>query len=198
MSHLGDRVSALADGHLDHQERDRALAHVARCDACRREVEQERRTRALLAELPGPPPSEPLLGALLALGSPDSPPAHRTPPPTPAGAVPSVPRRPAPDRPGGDRPADRADPRRPQTRARSASRARRVRAAAAGALAVAAVGLGVAALGTATPGGSAPVSVIPPVERFAVEHARSTSSLPFVESAVLIVPSDEAEGTADR
>ena len=34
MTHLGDRIAALADGELGHTERDRALAHVAGCPSC--------------------------------------------------------------------------------------------------------------------------------------------------------------------
>jgi anti-sigma factor RsiW len=38
MSHLGQRLSALIDGELGAAERDRVLAHLARCDACRQEA----------------------------------------------------------------------------------------------------------------------------------------------------------------
>ncbi len=38
MSHLGQRLSALIDGELGAAERDRVLAHLARCDTCRREA----------------------------------------------------------------------------------------------------------------------------------------------------------------
>ena len=38
MSHLGQRLSALIDGELSGAERDRVLAHVARCEGCRREA----------------------------------------------------------------------------------------------------------------------------------------------------------------
>jgi anti-sigma factor RsiW len=36
--HLGHRLSALIDGELGPAQRDRALAHLARCGACRREA----------------------------------------------------------------------------------------------------------------------------------------------------------------
>ena len=38
MSHLGHRLSALIDGELDGDERDRVLVHLARCEPCRGEA----------------------------------------------------------------------------------------------------------------------------------------------------------------
>jgi Putative zinc-finger len=38
VSHLGHRLSALIDDELSHAERDRVLAHLARCDLCRQEA----------------------------------------------------------------------------------------------------------------------------------------------------------------
>jgi anti-sigma factor RsiW len=38
MSHLGQRLSALIDGELDGDERDRVLVHLARCEPCRDEA----------------------------------------------------------------------------------------------------------------------------------------------------------------
>jgi anti-sigma factor RsiW len=38
MSHLGQRLSALIDGELDGDERDRVLVHLARCEPCRGEA----------------------------------------------------------------------------------------------------------------------------------------------------------------
>src|SRR5207245_9591635 len=38
VSHLGDRLSALIDGELGHTQRERVLAHLARCEPCRREA----------------------------------------------------------------------------------------------------------------------------------------------------------------
>jgi anti-sigma factor RsiW len=35
MSHLGHRLSALIDGELDAEERDRVLVHLAGCESCR-------------------------------------------------------------------------------------------------------------------------------------------------------------------
>ena len=38
MSHLGERLSAFIDGELSHAQRDRVLAHLARCEPCRVEA----------------------------------------------------------------------------------------------------------------------------------------------------------------
>lgn len=53
MTHLGDRAAALVDNELDHDARDRALAHLAGCDRCRLEVEAARQVKSLLAGLSG-------------------------------------------------------------------------------------------------------------------------------------------------
>jgi len=38
VSHLGERLSALIDGELSHQRRERVLAHLAHCEPCRQEA----------------------------------------------------------------------------------------------------------------------------------------------------------------
>ena len=38
MSHLGQRLSALIDGELNHTQRERVLAHLAQCEPCRLEA----------------------------------------------------------------------------------------------------------------------------------------------------------------
>jgi hypothetical protein len=53
--HLGVYAAALVDGALDHDTRDRALAHLVECEICRCEVETQRRVKHRLAELSGPP-----------------------------------------------------------------------------------------------------------------------------------------------
>ena len=44
--HLGPRLAALVDGELSHDDRDRALAHIAGCAQCRSLVESERALKA--------------------------------------------------------------------------------------------------------------------------------------------------------
>ncbi|MBC6462573.1 anti-sigma factor family protein, partial [Actinomadura sp. HBU206391] len=73
MSHLGERLTALVDGELGHEERDRALAHLAACEQCRAEAEALRRLKSQLRGLRGVVPEPGLLGRLNAMGDP----AHR-------------------------------------------------------------------------------------------------------------------------
>ena len=65
---LSSRVSALADGSLPDDVRDRALAHVISCPDCRADLDAERLLRARLQTLPAPRPSSALVAALLAMG----------------------------------------------------------------------------------------------------------------------------------
>lgn len=67
MSHDTDRLSALVDGELDHDTRDRLLAHLTRCERCRAVVESERAVKATLQGLPEIGPSADLDQALLGL-----------------------------------------------------------------------------------------------------------------------------------
>jgi hypothetical protein len=65
--HLGDSVSALVDGQLDHETAERAWAHVMRCPGCRRLVEREGWAKTQLVQLSGQHAVEPptqLLGSL--------------------------------------------------------------------------------------------------------------------------------------
>jgi hypothetical protein len=73
VTHLGDRVSALLDGQLSVEATERAMVHLARCRGCRDAVELERLTKAQLAYLSGPEPTDALVGRLLAMGGPSGP-----------------------------------------------------------------------------------------------------------------------------
>jgi len=64
VNHPRARLSALVDGELDHDDRDRVLAHLTQCDECRAIVEAERRVKALLGGMSEPAPSEDFLAAL--------------------------------------------------------------------------------------------------------------------------------------
>src|SRR4029450_11316074 len=74
MTHLGERMSALVDGELDHAERDRLLGHVADCQPCRSELDLLRKIKARLARSTGPEMSPTLLSKLLAMAEPGGPP----------------------------------------------------------------------------------------------------------------------------
>jgi hypothetical protein len=72
--HLGDRLSALVDGELGHEARERVLAHLATCTKCKAEADEQRRLKNVFAEVAPPPPSESFLARLQGLpgGDPDS------------------------------------------------------------------------------------------------------------------------------
>jgi hypothetical protein len=184
VKHLGIRVSALADDQLSHDERDRALAHVARCEQCRFELEQERETKAALRGLPLVEPPTQLVTALLAMAETGGPlPPRRRPFPGPT--TPPVGWRPHASRPRTARPLGAEAARRPDVAPRVTRS--RLQLAAAGALSASALTVLLATLG-ATTTGPAPATVVPPMKTFTVEHAKSTGGLPFVEPASILVP----------
>ena len=194
MKHLGERVTALVDGQLGHDDRDRALAHIAGCELCRADVELERQTKAALRRLPDVEPPPELVRKLLALAEPGGPlpPQRRS---FPGTAAPAVGWRARDRRPGAGRPVDVAVQRRPQGAPRLSMPRGRVQLAAAGVLSAGALTLVLATLGGTAQSGPAP-AIVPPMEQFTVEHARSTGSLPFVEPAAVLVPvsADSGEG----
>jgi Putative zinc-finger len=65
--HLGDRLSALVDGELGHEMRERVLAHLATCAKCKAEADAQRRLKNVFAEADPPPPSESFLARLQGL-----------------------------------------------------------------------------------------------------------------------------------
>ncbi|MGC9499905.1 anti-sigma factor family protein [Streptomyces sp. WG7] len=65
--HLGDRLSALVDGELGHDARERVLAHVATCPKCKAEVDAQRRLKNVFAAAAPPTPSESFLARLQGL-----------------------------------------------------------------------------------------------------------------------------------
>ncbi|GAA3442134.1 anti-sigma factor family protein [Planomonospora venezuelensis] len=73
MSHLGERVSALVDGELNHHERDRALAHLTFCADCRAEVDTMRALKSRLRSLDGPSMPADLTFSLLRMAEPGGP-----------------------------------------------------------------------------------------------------------------------------
>jgi putative zinc finger protein len=180
VSHLGPRVSALVDGELGHEARDRALAHVAHCASCREALDAERSLKALLRGAETPPPSSALLAALSGLGEPGDPVAPR-PRAMPLGpVVPTLP-------PPGRGPFARRTPGRRDSRGPGAGRVhRRTRVVAAGALSFAGLVLGTAfAAGGAA--GEPGVPVVPPAAELSVEHAATTGGLPLGDPAFTAV-----------
>lgn len=190
--HLGALVAAVADGALDHAARDRALAHLARCEQCRGEVDEQRRIKALMAGMskPAPPPpglaerlaaipettakgantneilpADPCQARFRTVGRPAADKKER------AAAV--GPRRSDSERPLDGRPGHRTGPAGP-----GRGRRRRIAATAASGIAVFALTLATVAF---VGGGEDPVPVTPQVGTFTVEHARVTGGLPGTE-----------------
>ncbi len=58
--HLGDRLSALADGELDAAAEAAARSHLIACETCTRELAATARVRQLVRELPAVEPPSPL------------------------------------------------------------------------------------------------------------------------------------------
>ncbi len=73
MSHLGQRLSALIDGELGDAERDRVLAHLARCDACRQDAIALRALKQRMHSLGEAMVNAALTGRLMAVGAADGP-----------------------------------------------------------------------------------------------------------------------------
>lgn len=73
MSHLGPLISPLADGQLPPARAERAFAHVAGCDECRRALDAERASRAAARAAGEVRASPDLTARLLALQMPDVP-----------------------------------------------------------------------------------------------------------------------------
>lgn len=183
MSCLGERLTALVDGELGHEERDRVLAHLAGCAQCRAEVAGLRRIKGRLrglSELPATDgtddlPTPDFLNRLRSLpAAAAEPPAPAGPPP---GGAPSPRRLRSSTHPVRQAPAGRPRDNRPAGHvAVQVSARRRV-------LAVGAATL-VLGLGTASyiAGGSrdAP-TVTPAFDRFAVEHALTSGDAPMTD-----------------
>lgn len=67
MSHLGDLISALADGQLSPAETERALSHVTMCRLCARELDTARTARRALSSAADVMPDPALTARLMAL-----------------------------------------------------------------------------------------------------------------------------------
>jgi anti-sigma factor RsiW len=177
---LGELLTALADGALDHDERDRAQAHVARCDACRAELEAQRALKARLGGLAEatPPPPEELLRALRGLVVPGADPLAA--PPVPRGARSRL------VGPRGARPV--APARRPSSAPRAAtgpgrSMARRARRASTVGGTLVALGVGAALLLGGSAGSPASTPVDPGSDAFVVDFVSTTSGVPLADPA---------------
>ncbi|MGH3320746.1 MAG: anti-sigma factor family protein [Streptosporangiaceae bacterium] len=164
MSHLGERLTALIDGELDHDARDRVLAHLALCDECRVEADSQRALKRALSGLGGPPPSDALVGKLRSLAEPGPP----LPPPT----------RPLPGRSRGPRSVVFRQARHPGHQGH-----RPLRYAVAGLFSLAIVAFCAAFVAGGGGAGPTTVDVGPAVNRYAVEHAATVGEVPLTDPA---------------
>lgn len=85
MSHLGRWLSALVDGELDGEERDRVLNHVAGCEPCRQETNAMRALKRRLTALGETSADSAVAGRLIELGRGD----HSVPASAAHGSLPS-------------------------------------------------------------------------------------------------------------
>lgn len=69
MSHLGHRLSALIDGELGHAQRERVLAHLAKCAECRQEAAALRMLKQRMHGLSEATANTALTERLFALGA---------------------------------------------------------------------------------------------------------------------------------
>lgn len=153
--HLGNRLAAFVDGELGDDARDRVLSHLASCDPCRAEAEEQRRLKNAVADSLPPALSAGLLARLQGLPGCDHDDLSGPGPDTPLGLF----GRGGPGRLGGpDSPSDDSrgggrlsflTPGEPLAAGfpihefgRSASRGRRLAFAAAGAFSLAALAIG--------------------------------------------------------
>lgn len=69
MSHLGHRLSALIDGELNDPQRERVLAHLARCEPCRQEATALRALKQRMHALGEATADAALTARLVAMGT---------------------------------------------------------------------------------------------------------------------------------
>lgn len=179
MSHLGERLGALVDGELGHDERDRVLAHLAACAECRAEADLLRRLKGRLRSLGTSAMPVDLIGRLHALGgpvAPDAPLRPRRMGPSPGPGVGYPPAAAQGRRPGDNRPGGRAGA------AVARRRPQRARQLLAGAATLAVLGVGSASFAAGGDEGRPP-RVAPSVQQFSIEHALTTGEVPRVGGA---------------
>lgn len=178
LQHPLDKLSAVVDGELDHDSRDKVLGHLVGCDACRSEVDAQRRLKTRLAATPDPEPSTDLMQRLLGVPS-FSPEPREEVRPVLTPAISLSPQRSA-------FPAARTGATRPGTRTATRSRRRTGVLGAAGSAAAVASLLGTAfVLGDPARQEQPPV-LQPPVASFSSDHAAATNGTPFADPVALL------------
>ncbi|WP_207946700.1 zf-HC2 domain-containing protein [Actinomadura sp. 7K507] len=192
MSCLGERLTALVDGELGHEERDRAHAHLAGCAQCRDEADALRRLKGRLRGLSDAPvadevgdlPSDDFLTRLRSLPASAGPPVSGVPPGPPPGPPAGTPARPSARplrssaRPARTPPAGRPRDNRPAGHAGVLRAQPRRRYLVVGA---ATLFLGLGSASYAAGGRQEAPSVTPSFDRFAVEHALTSGDAPLTD-----------------
>ncbi len=172
MSHLGQRLSALIDGELSAEDRDRVHAHLVGCAACRDEANELRELKSSMRGLTDVPADDTLARKLSAIAEPGGPvPARRR-------ARKGKPRpRPGFRAFGGDTSRPYACPGR-----------HRGRYVVIGVASCVMVGLGVTAFSVGGGEPSPGPRITPPVQMYSIQHAITTGEVPFGGSTVVPAP----------
>ena len=178
LQHPMDKLSAVVDGALDHDSRDKVLSHLVGCDTCRAEVDAQRRLKARMAALESPDPATDLMQRLMGVSS-FSPEPREEVRPVLTPAVTLFPQRSAfpAGRSGGTRPGA---PRTTRSRRRTG-----VLGAAGSAAAVASL-LGTAFVVGDPARSEQPPALQPPVASFSSDHASMTGGAPFADPVALL------------
>jgi hypothetical protein len=204
--HIDARVTDLVDGRLDRDSADLFFAHAASCATCKAAIDAERAVKGKLANSRDPQPSQMLRARLVGLAAPGEPVSPRR-PTMPEPARPSLPPVPgprstlhsrqltAPPGRGADRDGYHGD----ASSVRQRRHRRRRSLVGVGALSFAGAVLAVSFTAGAAQEPGAPVT--PSTDRFAIEHAATTTGLTFAKSELDVMsgfmPVTTAPGIGD-
>ncbi len=178
LQHPLDKLSAVVDGALDHDSRDKVLSHLVGCDTCRSEVDAQRRLKARLTAVESPEPSDDLMQRLMGVSS-FSPEPREEVRPVLTPAVSLFPQRSA-------FPAGRTGATRPGTSRTVRSRRRTGVLGAAGSAAAVASLLGTAFVVGDPARQEQPPTLQPPVASFTSDHASTAGGAPFADPVALL------------
>ncbi|MFB6723985.1 anti-sigma factor family protein [Kribbella sp. NPDC056345] len=178
LQHPMDKLSAVVDGQLDHDSRDKVLGHLVGCDTCRAEVDAQRRLKARMAALEAPDPSTDLMQRLMGVSSFATEPREEVRPVlTPAPSL--FPQRSA-------FPAARTGASRPGAPRTTRSRRRTGVLGAAGSAAAVASLLGTAFVVGDPARSEQPPALQPPMTSFSSDHASTTGGTPFADPVAVL------------
>jgi anti-sigma factor RsiW len=178
LQHPLDKLSAVVDGALDHDSRDKVLSHLVGCDSCRSEVDAQRRLKARIAALESPEPSTDLMQRLMGVSS-FSPEPREEIRPVLTPVVSLFPQRSA-------FPAGRTGATRPGSPRTTRSRRRTGVLGAAGSAAAVASLLGTAFVVGDPARQEQPPTLQPPVASFSSDHASTTGGAPFADPVAVL------------